>query len=204
MNLLHEGRNILFIDFESSGVFGKSHSNIEITEVAMKLYTDLGTNQQTITQYQQLYRIDGTLSDFMIKHTGITPEMLKGQPHYSQDQKVIQQFVSQADIIVAHGAKLELKSLRMIGINLENTLIFDTLLFTQKLIPNLSKYGMQNLRKYFKIPNGNAHRAMGDVDDMITIYHALTDQNHLSDKWSQLRSQKRFKSSDFCEAISNT
>lgn len=177
MKLMHEGKNVLFLDFETTGLFGKKGVGVEVVELAMKLYEKIGTKEEKVTEYSQLYSIEGTMTEYVAVLTGITDEMLVGKPTYKSHFDIINKFVQKSDILVAHHVPFEVKCLELININIKRKRFFDTKTFSEVLMPGRPRYGMATMIEYFGIENFAAHRAMGDVNAMIELYYRITDVN---------------------------
>lgn len=194
MKPLHYGKNLLFIDFESTGVFGKNYTNLDITEVGLKLYQNYGTDAQTIVEYDSLYKPTGTILSIAQRMTGITNEMVDDKPHYSEDYDVLNPIIQAADIIVVHGGKFDIKAIRTLGVNLTGKKVFDTFVFAKQIDTTQPKYKLEDLAKAYHVKPSESHRAMGDVEMMIGVYEVLTTPYALGDLWETFSNTKRYKS----------
>lgn len=185
---LHFGYTLLFIDFETTGVFGKKYSNIDVTEIAMTLVHHYGTPKERRTSYTQLYKPNQPISTYIEKLTGITNEMVENCPQFKDDYDIISEYVKSADIIVAHGASFETKCLKTININMSNKLVFDTYTFAKLLHPDLDKYNLSSLSKFYNLEPITAHRAEADVEMMMELYQLMTNTQKRTSDWDRLLS----------------
>lgn len=198
MKPLHYGKNVLFIDYESTGVFGKNYTNLDITEVGLKLYECYGTKNQTITSYESLYRPTGEISPTAQRITGITHDMVANKLHYSEDFDTLNPIIQKADIIVVHGGKFDIKAIQTLGIDITGKKVFDTYTFAKLIDPGHDRYGMSHLAARYDIKVSDAHRAMGDVEMMIALYAILTTPHTLGECWTTFSNTKSYRSgSDF-------
>lgn len=171
--MLHKGKNILFLDIETTG-FPKKGEPAQITEVGMKFVHELGFSKN-IEELSSLYSIDGIVPYEITEITGITNSMLEGKPHVTEHKDRMQDMVDRADIIVAHNAPFDLRCLELIGLSFEGKSVFDTATHARRLFPELERHTMDSVCGHLNIVNGQAHRAIHDVNAMIKMYLEMTD-----------------------------
>lgn len=192
MKLLHPNQNILFLDFETTGIFGKNYSNIDVVETALVLYENYGSDDVKISSYEQLYCPRKKMNPFAQELTGLSDEMLQGKPSFTSLKSDLNSFVQKADVIVAHSAAIEVKALSEAGIDLSHARIFDTQAFAMVLFPKMPKPNLTNLAKHFDITLSRAHRAMEDVEATVGVYQHMT-----TNLWTSIPAKRLRRGGDF-------
>lgn len=183
-NLLHKGKNILFLDIETTGI-PKKDKPFDIIEVGMKFVHTLGYSK-TIETLSQLYSAKVIIPYDVTMITGIKGSMLKGKPHISEHIKALQDRVDRADIIVAHNAPFDIRCLEGKGLDFTGKEVFDTSTHARRMFPELESHTMDSVCDYLNIKNHGAHRAIHDVNAMIKMYLDITDKSKYPYKIDEL------------------
>lgn len=155
-----EGIPIVVFDFESTGLDTESDSIIEIG--AEKL-VDFKVTAEFSTLVQPPRDLE--LSDQVIKLTGITPEMLDGQPPIAAALPDFFKFI-EGCILVAHNADFDFRLMRAeasrLGYDIEWP-CFCTLKMAREILPDLENRKLDTLATHYGLTFGSRHRSMGDV-----------------------------------------
>lgn len=184
-NLLHKGKDVLFLDIETTG-FPTKYKPIDIIEVGMKFIPEMGY-KRSMWYLSQLYSIGDNIVPYKITQiTGITKGMLEGKPHISSHINALQKCVNKSDIVVAHNAPFDIRCLELTGVSFANKEVFDTATHSKRMFPEIKKHTMDSMCNYLGISNVDAHRAIHDVDAMIEIYLEITNQSKYPDKIKSL------------------
>ncbi len=114
------------------------------------------------------------------KITGITDDMVKDAPPFSE---VAQEFIDFCEgdvILIAHNNDnfdypLLTHEYKRANVELPEWRYVDTLKWSRKYRPDLPKHSLQHLREIHGIPANNAHRALDDVVILHQVFSLMTD-----------------------------
>ncbi|WP_139488948.1 PolC-type DNA polymerase III [Brevibacillus dissolubilis] len=172
-NLMQDGSNNLPIDentpyivfdTETTGLNANEHTIIEIAAVKMK-------GSEIIDQWTELIDPGFDVGPKTTEITGITNEMLRGQPKLDVVLRQFREFAGDA-VLVAHNAEFDLGFLnacgQRIGMERWTNAVLDTLPLARMLYPDMRNYRLGTLAKRFNIDLVNAHRAL---DDTVALAH---------------------------------
>jgi DNA polymerase III epsilon subunit family exonuclease len=159
---------IVVFDLETTGLDPEVD---RITEIgAIKL-----VNLRPVAEFSQLVSTDIELTDDIIKLTGITPEMLVGQPEIAEVLPRFLQFIDGA-ILVAHNAEFDLAMLKAAcsreGVDLEWP-CFCTLKMSRELLGHLENRKLDTLAAHYGLKFEARHRAIGDIKVTIGVLAGL-------------------------------
>lgn len=159
----------VLVDIETTGLSPVYDEIIEIGAIKVK-------DNKLAEQYNQLIKIDKSLSPFITNLTGITDEMLKGG---KLPQTVLEEFVNFVgdNVIIGHNVNFDLgflcnKCKKYLNYNLTNDYI-DTLYLARRLVPDSINYKLGTLAKLFNISYEGAHRGLKDVEITYEVYNHL-------------------------------
>lgn len=161
--------NYVLVDIETTGLSPIKDEIIEIGAIKVE-------NNQIIDSYNQLIKIDRSLSPFITNLTGITNEMLQAgkQPHI-----VIQEFVNFAgkNILIGHNVNFDIgfltyQSQKYLNHPISNDYI-DTMYLARRIVPNSVNYKLGTLANLFDISYQGAHRGLKDVEITYEVYNHL-------------------------------
>ena len=186
--------NTFFIDFETTGL---NPYHDEIIEFAIKKNNSelkiesLVKPTRTIMIPQKITEITGITSDMIFNNANVITninavEMMFGflREHYDGNGNIY---------LVAHnGIPFDFVFLKELVNNyllhtnsqLKDVEIFDiypkikfidSLDVARKMVPHLYSYSQKNLCKVFNIVQNNAHRAIGDVEDLSKVYYTIVN-----------------------------
>jgi len=141
------------VDTETTGLSPYFDDVIEIGILRIR-------NNIVVDQYSQLINPGYAIPKYISDLTGITNEMLEGQPSVHSVKDAVLSFVGN-DLIVGHNTHFDMQFLaNQFQIDLENEYI-DTVQFAKKLYPDLPNHKLTTLTEYLGITS-NSHRALRD------------------------------------------
>lgn len=149
---------IVVFDFETTGLDVNQDRIIEIGaekligfEVVDTFSTLITTRIELTQQIQQL--------------TGITPEMLAGQPELEEVLPAFFKFID-GSLIAAHNAEFDFMMLKAAALRMGYEVdlpCFCTLKMARTLLPTLENRKLDTLAQHYNLTFGSRHRSMGDV-----------------------------------------
>ena len=124
-------------------------------------------NGEIVDRFQQLVHPEQKVYAKTIELTGITNEMLEGQPVFGQVLPQFYKFIGNA-VVVAHNANFDwdrflLHFFKRVGIQPTNQVI-DTLALAKLYCEKRRTYGLGELCREFNIDLENHHRAFADAE----------------------------------------
>ena len=159
----------VLVDIETTGFSPVKDNIIEIGAIKVK-------NNEIISEYNELIKIDKILSPFTTKLTGITDEMLQSGKNITE---VLKEFVkfSENKIIIGHNVTFDLGFLnyncrKYLNYNLNNDYV-DTMCMARKIVPNSINYKVGTLANLFNVSYEGAHRGLKDVQITYEVYNNL-------------------------------
>ncbi len=157
-------------DIETTGLDKKSDAIIEIGAVKMK-------NGEIIDKFDVFVDPERFISYDITKLTGITNEMVTGQPTIDSALIKFKEFIGES-ILVAHNASFDMGFIRCNaarhGIKISNRSI-DTLMLSRAMIADTKKHSLDVIATYFKIDQTSHHRADDDAYVCGQIFEKLLD-----------------------------
>ena len=159
---------LVVFDLETTGLDSQYDRIIEVG--AQKL-----VNFQVVDEFSSFVRIDTELSSTVTRITGITDEMLKGQPAI---QQVIPDFLKFIDgsILMAHNAGFDKAFLKeeanRLGLDLEWS-VFCSLKLARKFLADLESKSLDSLAEHYGLTFEARHRSIGDVKVTVAVIEQL-------------------------------
>ncbi|GAX90562.1 PolC-type DNA polymerase III [Effusibacillus lacus] len=159
-------------DTETTGLNAAENTLIEIAAVKMK-------GSEIIDQWTTLIDPETEISDKITELTGITNEMVKGQPKLAEALAKFREFVEDA-VLVAHNAEFDLGFISVcasrVGMSEWTNPVLDTLPLARKLYPSEKNYRLKTLTQKFGVELVNHHRALDDTIATAKVFqHMLKD-----------------------------
>lgn len=146
------------VDLETTG---GTPENGRITEVGIVLLDDF----EVVGTYQKLLDPGMPIQPFVVKLTGITDEMVSGQPQFNAVAEEIAELIKDR-VFVAHNVQFDCKFLcaemRRACIKL-NPPRLCTVKLSRKFFPGFPSYSLHNLVESLELPDFNHHRALADA-----------------------------------------
>lgn len=171
MNIALAEAALVVFDFETTGLDTYNDHIIEIGG----LKTQRG---KIVAEYSTLVSPPIPITENITQITGITEQMLEGQPKI---EKVLGEFLEFIDgcILVAHNADFDLAFLKRAcerqGIQLDWP-VFCTLKMARKLLPDLESRNLDTLAEHFGLTFESRHRSIGDCKVTSSVLQSLLNQ----------------------------
>ncbi len=189
----------VIFDLETTGFHNRTCKIIEIGAVKLK-------NGEIIGEFSEFVNPNESLSEEIIKLTGINDSMLVNAKSINIVLKDFIDFVGEATL-VAHNAGFDVGFLNknkvdILGEQIENPFI-DTVGLARMITPNLKKHTLDSVAEYYKINFSNHHRAIYDAKCLAEIFlHqieflkelGLTKLNEINQKGTELFNNKKHRS----------
>ncbi len=180
---------MIFIDTETTGLLQPEANDLRVQPHITEIYAvKLNLSKdgfEFVEDFESLFHIPVPLPEFITKITGITDEMLLGQPSFAAKYIELCHFFIGEDTIVGHNLAFDAGMLwvELARIQCETKFPWP---FIQKCTVELS-LGIKNHRLKLSDlhelatgePHGNAHRARGDVEAMVRCYEWMINQGHI-------------------------
>lgn len=136
---------------------------------------DLGYLQfdgtKLVKTYSSLVRTENTLSQFIQKLTGITPDQVRKAPRWSDVEQDLLDL--EGHRLIAHNASFEKMFLEKyfedLGEDREKESFDDSIYFLGLLDPSQSSLSLENLIIHFKIADKEEHRGLSDSMDLLKV-----------------------------------
>jgi len=164
-------RELVVLDFETTGLLPARDRTIE---VAATLLVD----HQPVDTFCRLMHPGFALPSFITSLTGITDQMLRGQPRPEEVMPALHRFVRGLPI-VAHNASFDRAFLQAelarAGLQPESEFLC-TMRLARRLAPGLPSYRLDTLVDALQVRPSSArqfHRSLADVNHTVAIWQNL-------------------------------
>jgi DNA polymerase-3 subunit alpha (Gram-positive type) len=169
---LNDETTYVVFDTETTGLNAVENTLIEIAAVKMK-------GMEIIDQWTTLIDPETTISPKITELTGITNEMVQGQPKLAEALSNFREFVGDA-VLVAHNAEFDLGFITVcaarVGMPEWTNPVLDTLPLARRLYPNERNHRLKTLTQKFNVELVNHHRALDDTVATAKVFqHMLKD-----------------------------
>jgi DNA polymerase-3 subunit epsilon len=167
--LLNEAEYVV-LDVETTGLRPGPDRVIEIAGLRLR-------NGQIVDSFQTLVNPLRRLPPFIVRLTGITPEMVAKAPPASEILPSFLDFLEDATI-VGHNVSFDIGFLtyeaqllgRMFPVD-----GLDTIALARRLLPGLRRFKLDMVAQYLNISTVHRHRAMGDTSVTAAVFLKLLD-----------------------------
>lgn len=180
----------VIFDVETTGLSSKYDKIIELAAVRVK-------NGEIIDKFERFSDPGEKLTETIKELTGITDDMLRGQPPISEVIREFKEWVGDA-VFVAHNASFDMGFIQAayrkenLG-DYENSVI-DTLELSRTINTDMKKHGLNILAKKYNVELTQHHRAIYDTEATAYIFIKML---------SQLEQLNILKISDIDATLSN-
>lgn len=160
--------NYVALDLETSGLNPPSD---KIIEIGMAKIVD----GEITEEYKTLVNPGVHLNARITSLTGISDDMLKGQPYIEDLIEDILQFIGELPLL-GHNIIFDYSFLKKAAVNAKKTFEkegIDTLKMARRLLPEVEHKNLDYLCAYFHIDAGNSHRAYDDAISAKQLYEKL-------------------------------
>ena len=166
-------------DFETTGLNSVSDKIIEIG--AIKL-----VNGKIVDEISTLIKVEVPIPEVVQKITGITPDMLIGQPTIDSYIHKFFDFI-EGSVLIAHNAEFDMAFLgaesSRLGYEI-NWPSFCTLKMARELLPDLPKKNLDTLAEHYNLSFEARHRSIGDAKVTVAVLNQmLEDEGQHLQKW---------------------
>jgi DNA polymerase III subunit epsilon len=159
------------VDTETTGLRPGFDRVIEVAGVRLR-------NGEIVGSFQSLINPERRIPPFIVKFTGIAPEMLVDAPKAAEILPDFLQFIEGA-VLVGHNLSFDLNFLareaQLLGQIFPDEGL-DTILLARRLLPGLRRFKLDMVADYLKIPASNRHRAMGDTQVTAAVFLRLLER----------------------------
>jgi len=174
---------IVVFDLETTGLDHKVDRIIEIGAIRL-------SGLQPVAEYSSLVATDIELTSDIVKMTGITQEMLLGQPQMDTILPDFLRFI-EGSILVAHNAEFDMGMLKAacsrLGLELEWP-CFCTLKMAREMLADLENRKLDTLAAHYGLSFESRHRAIGDIKVTIGVLAGLFGHEAAAImRWDQLK-----------------
>ena len=180
-------------DIETTGL---SVQNCKITEIgAVKV-----KNGEVLGRFNTFVDPEVPIPADIVELTGITDELVKGAPKYSEALKAFFDFVGNdptketQPLLIAHNANFDIGFIRHFakeaGLPFENPYL-DTLALSRYINPELNKHTLDAIANAYNLGDFNHHRACDDAEMLAHIFFRMIDIMEKSDlrDWRMLQQE---------------
>ena len=161
----------IIFDLETTGTDPKNDRIIEIGAVRMQ-------GLEVKDSFDMLVDPQCEISDFISNLTGITNDMVKGQPKLEEALNAFIEFCGEKPCFVAHNANFDTgfisAACERLGIKYKFSSV-DTVPMSQILLPQLEKHQLNYVADYFGYGDFNHHRACDDAAVLGKIFIKLCE-----------------------------
>jgi DNA polymerase-3 subunit alpha (Gram-positive type) len=169
---LDDETTYVVFDTETTGLNAREDTLIEISGVKVR-------KGELVDTFTTLVDPERRLSAKITDLTGISPEMLVGQPRLEEALRRFREFVGDA-VLVAHNAEFDVGFLsqctKRVGMEAWTQPVIDTLALARLLYPGEKNYKLKTLTNKFGIELVNHHRALADSEATAKLFlHMLKD-----------------------------
>ncbi len=158
--------DFVILDFETTGLSPEYARIIEVGAVVVQ-------NNKIVGKLSQLMDPGCYIPDFITEITGITPQMVRGQPTPEKTMLRLKKFIGNKPIL-AHNASFDQKFLisemQNVGVQIRNKFLC-TLKLSRRLINTSPDYKLSTLVSHLKIKLPKQHKAHRALDDVRSTFH---------------------------------
>ena len=177
------------VDIETTGGYAASNG---ITEIAVFI----SDGKKVVEEYHTLLNPYYTIPRFIESLTGITNEMVESEPDFKSISDELYELLHNK-IFVAHNVNFDYSFLKhhfqQAGISFDCKKLC-TIRMSRQIIPGLRGYGLDKICRHLEINIADRHRAKGDAEATVTLFHHLlqNDENGLVEKMLKANSKEQF------------
>jgi len=156
----YKNKSYVVFDIETTGFTAGYH---KITEIEDGVITE---------EFHQLIDPGVPVPWKITEITGITDELLAGQPTIEEALPLFLEFCKEC-ALVAHNASFDMSFIKTNAAEQElvcNFDIIDTLSLARRLFPRLENHKLNTVANHLNIEHSNHHRAMGDAKATAQIF----------------------------------
>lgn len=177
------------VDIETTGGYAASNG---ITEIAVFI----SDGKNVLREYHTLLNPYYTIPRFIESLTGITNEMVESEPDFKAVSDELYELLHDK-IFVAHNVNFDYSFIKhhfqQAGYTLDCKKLC-TIRMSRQIIPGLRGYGLDKICRHLEINISDRHRAKGDAEATVTLFHHLlkNDVNGNVEKMLKANSKEQF------------
>lgn len=165
------------VDIETTGGYAAAHG---ITEISIHVFD----GRQVVEKFETLLNPHQPIPPYIQSMTGITDKMVADAPSFEDVAKKIYQLLHDK-VFIAHNVNFDYSfikaNLKVAGFDL-NSRKLCTVRLSKKIFPGFPSYSLGNLCRSLGITIQNRHRAGGDTEATVKVFHLLLEndrENHI-------------------------
>lgn len=159
------------VDTETTGLRPGPDRVIEVAGVRMR-------NGEILDTFQSLVHPERRIPPFIVRFTGISPEMLADAPKARDIMPDFLRFIEGATL-VGHNLSFDVNFLtheaQLLGLPFPVEGL-DTILLSRRLLPGLKRFKLDMVAQYLQIQTHNRHRALGDAQVTADVFARLLER----------------------------
>ena len=168
------GETIVAIDLETTGLDPREDGITEIGAIKFR-------NGELLDEFTTLIDPLIPISMEAQKKTGITPDMVKGKPTFSQVANRLKEFIGDCPLVGYNLIRFDDPFLKKRGLNLPNEK-YDVLQIARFLLPKRIRKGKRRLKRRYRLESvakdlgirvSRSHRALEDAKTTIEVFRKL-------------------------------
>jgi|TARA_B110000259_G_scaffold187473_1_gene241806 DNA polymerase-3 subunit epsilon len=160
------------VDIETTGGYGVKN---KITEIAIIIHD----GDREIERYSTLVNPKGYIPQNITSLTGITNDMVNGQPEFHEVAKKVWD-LTEDRIFVAHNVSFDFNIIKNefaeLGAKFQRKKLC-TVRLARKVFPGKPTYSLGKLCEGLGIPLQNRHRALGDTEATVLLFKLILKEN---------------------------
>ena len=160
---------VVAIDVETTGLYAYRDHIIEVGAV-------LWRDGEIQGRFQELVDPGVDLSPAIVRLTGITPAMLKGQRGIDAVMADFLDFLPEGAVGLAHNASFDAGFLRRAAPGLFKLPMLDTLRLSGICFPSLPSHGLEFLKGELHLSVEGSHRALADAECALRLWERMTER----------------------------
>lgn len=167
-----------FFDTETDGLVGAKVIRQERWPRIIELYAVMYDEEEKIDEIDMLINPVRKIDKEIIGITGITNEMLEGQPLFPVAGERFRNFLSRSGEVLAHNLSFDktVVDLEMMRLNVEPSIAWPRLICTVEASEHylMRRLKLVELHEFlFQVPFASAHRARNDVEAMVKCFFEM-------------------------------
>lgn len=173
------GLEIALFDTETTGLLKPSPAGLDKQPEIIELYACIVDEEFNILrEYESFYQIKNPLPEVITKITGITDDMLIGEPFFIDEYNNLAKFFTGVDMIVAHNLEFDTSMLANELIRIDKLIKFPWPRYhccTVEASMKIKGYRLKLIDLYDIMVGGtfDAHRAKNDVKALTDCFRGM-------------------------------
>jgi ATP-dependent DNA helicase DinG len=174
----------ILLDFETTGLSAENDEIIEVGALKMEGFEVIGT-------FQKLTRPKKPIPRPIVELTGITNEMVAEAPVFADIALEFSEFLEDLPI-VAHNSQMEQEFLDHHLSPLVSGIAYtvhNSIELLALILPEKGSHSLESMRTWAKVEREDAHRAMADCEDLLSVMKVAYDHVREDRPWLSIVTQ---------------